>query len=78
MRSASFPVAVIFAAEIGDVRRFDTPPQLMAFVGLVPGERSTGDTVRRSSAPPSALCSFSRPDCFAHSRQVADPVRPQP
>jgi len=48
MRGASFLVAVIFAAEIGDVRRFDTPPQLTAFLGLVPGERSTGDTVRRS------------------------------
>lgn len=48
MRGASFLVAVTFAAEIGDVRRFDSPPQLMAFLGLVPGERSTGDTVRRS------------------------------
>lgn len=48
MRGASFLVAVTFAAEIGDVRRFDTPPQLMAFLGLVPGERSTGDTVRRA------------------------------
>lgn len=49
MRGASFLVAVTFAAEIGDVRRFDTPRQLMAFLGLVPGERSTGDTVRRTS-----------------------------
>ncbi|NRQ19082.1 hypothetical protein BHMPCIPO_06349 [Ensifer sesbaniae] len=49
MRGASFLVAVIFAAEVGDVRRFDNPPPLMAFLGLVPGERSTGDTVRRSS-----------------------------
>jgi transposase len=48
MRGASFLVAVTFAAEIGDVRRFETPPQLMAFLGLVPGERSTGDTIRRS------------------------------
>jgi transposase len=47
MRGASFLVAVTFAAEIGDIRRFDTPRQLMAFLGLVPGERSTGDTVRR-------------------------------
>jgi transposase len=47
MRGTSFLVAVTFAAEIGDVRRFDTPRQLMAFLGLVPGERSTGDTVRR-------------------------------
>lgn len=49
MRGASFLVAVTFAAEIGDVRRFDTPRQLMAFLGLVPGERSTGNTVRRTS-----------------------------
>ena len=42
LRGASFLVA-----EIGDVRRFDTPRQLMAFLGLVPAERSTGDTVRR-------------------------------
>lgn len=48
MRGASFLVAATFAAEIGDVRRFDTPRQLMSFLGLVPGERSTGDSVRRS------------------------------
>jgi transposase len=48
MRGVSFLVAVTFAAEIGDVRRFDTPRQLMSFLGLVPAERSTGDTVRRS------------------------------
>ena len=49
MRGASFLVAVTFAAEVGDIRRFDTPRQLMAFLGLVPGERSTGNTVRRTS-----------------------------
>jgi len=48
MRGASFLIAVTFAAEIGDVRRFETPRQLMAFLGLVPGERSTGKTVRRT------------------------------
>lgn len=47
MRGVSFLVAVIFAAEIGDVRRFDSPRQLMAFLGLVPSERSTGETIRR-------------------------------
>jgi transposase len=47
MRGASFLVAVTFAAEIGDVRRFDNPRQLMSFLGLVPAESSTGDTVRR-------------------------------
>jgi len=47
MRGASFVVAVTFAAEIGDVRRFDNPRQLMSFLGLVPAESSTGETVRR-------------------------------
>src|SRR6202163_3088771 len=47
MRGVSFVVAVTFAAEIGDVRRFDSPRQLMAFLGLIPSERSTGETVRR-------------------------------
>jgi transposase len=48
MRGVSFLVAVTFTAEIGDVRRFESPRQLMAFLGLVPSERSTGETVRRA------------------------------
>ncbi len=51
MRGASFLVAVIFTAEIGDVRRFDTPRQLMSFLGLVPAESSTGETIRRKGSP---------------------------
>lgn len=47
LRGVSFIVAVTFASEVGDVRRFDNPRQLMAFLGLVPSERSTGDTVKR-------------------------------
>jgi transposase len=48
MRGVSFIVAMTFVAEIGDVRRFANPRQLMAFLGLVPSERSTGETVRRA------------------------------
>jgi transposase len=48
MRGVSFLVAVTFVTEIGDVRRFDNPRQLMSFLGLVPSERSTGETVRRA------------------------------
>jgi len=48
MRGVSFAVAVTFVAEIGDLRRFDNPRQLMAFLGLVPSERSTGERVRRA------------------------------
>jgi transposase len=47
MRGVAFLSAVTFAAEIGDVRRFETPRQLMAYLGLVPSESSTGEQVRR-------------------------------
>ena len=33
--------------ELGDVRRFENPRHLMAYLGLVPSERSTGHSVRR-------------------------------
>ena len=49
MRGVGFLTAVTFVAEIGDVRRFKTPRQLMAYLGLVPSERSTGEQVRRGS-----------------------------
>jgi transposase len=47
MRGVAFLSAVTFVAEIGDVRRFDSPRQLMAYLGLVPSESSTGERVRR-------------------------------
>jgi transposase len=47
LRGVNLVVAVTFVAEIGDLRRFESPRQLMAYLGLVPGERSTGDAVRR-------------------------------
>jgi transposase len=47
LRGVDLIVAVTFAAEVGDVTRFESPRQLMGYLGLVPSERSTGDTVRR-------------------------------
>jgi transposase len=35
-------VAVGVIAMVGDMRRFDNPRQLMAYLGLVPGEHSSG------------------------------------
>jgi transposase len=37
----------VLVAEVGDFTRFSNPRQLMAYFGLIPGERSTGETVRR-------------------------------
>lgn len=41
--------AMTLVAELGDLRRFATAPQLMAAVGLVPAESSTGDKTTRLS-----------------------------
>lgn len=38
--------AAALVAEIGDPRRFDSPRQLMAYLGMVPSEHSTGDRRR--------------------------------
>lgn len=48
MRGVAFMTAVTFGVEIGDVRRFDNPRQLMAYLGLVPSESSTGERVKRA------------------------------
>jgi len=39
--------AVTIAAELVDLKRFASPRQLMAFLGLVPSEHSSGETQRR-------------------------------
>jgi transposase len=39
--------AMIILSELGDLRRFASASQLMAAVGLVPREYSTGDKTRR-------------------------------
>jgi len=48
MRGVAFMTAVTFVVEVGDVRRFDNPRQLMAYLGLVPSEHSTGERVKRA------------------------------
>jgi transposase len=47
MRGIDLIAAATFLAEIGDLSRFRTPHQLMAYLGLVPSEDSTGETIRR-------------------------------
>jgi transposase len=41
--------AMVVLAELGDISRFDSPRQLMAFLGLVPSEHSTGSRRRQGS-----------------------------
>ena len=47
LRGVAFSTAVTLVAEVGDLRRFEHPRHLMAFLGLVPSERSTGETRRQ-------------------------------
>lgn len=47
LRGVDLIVAVTFVTEVGDVKRFESPRQLMGYLGLVPGERSSGETIRR-------------------------------
>src|SRR5260370_14206298 len=49
MRGIDVISAATLLAEIGDLSRFRTPHELMAYLGLVPSEESTGDTVWRGS-----------------------------
>ena len=48
MRGVAFVVAVTLVAEVGDFSRFANPLQLMAYLGLVPSEHSSGRGVHRA------------------------------
>jgi transposase len=43
LRGLDFISAVTFVAAIGDLGRFETPRRLMAYLGLVPSEQSSGE-----------------------------------
>jgi transposase len=49
MRGVGLIVAVTVVGEVGDFSRFESPRQLMACLGLVPSEHSSGATVRRGA-----------------------------
>ena len=49
LRGIDLISATGFLAEIGDLARFQTPRELMAFLGLVPSEESTGKRIKRGS-----------------------------
>jgi transposase len=47
MRGMDLISATTLLAEIGDLSRFRTPHELMAYLGLVPSEESSGETIKR-------------------------------
>jgi transposase len=48
-RGVSLIVATTMLAELGDLSRFDKASQLMANLGLVPSEHSSGESIKRGS-----------------------------
>jgi transposase len=47
LRGIRIVTAATIMVEAGDLNRFESARQFMGYLGLVPGERSTGNTVRR-------------------------------
>ncbi len=47
LRGVNTTIAATVVAETGDITRFENPRQLMAWLGLVPTEHSSGNTTRR-------------------------------
>lgn len=47
MRGIAMHSAMVLMAELGDISRFDSPSQLMAYLGLVPSEHSSGERRRQ-------------------------------
>jgi transposase len=49
LRGVSLIVATTTVAEVGDMKRFENPEELMSYLGLVPSEHSSGEKTRRGS-----------------------------
>jgi transposase len=49
LRGVQFPAAVTLVAEMGALTRFESPRDLMKFLGLIPSEHSSGEKRRQGS-----------------------------
>ncbi len=78
--------AMVLATELGDVRRFESPRQLMAYVGLIPSEHSSGERRRLGAitkAGNTRVPPYPDPGCMALSeapgrRRVPPPPSTRP
>ena len=88
MRGIDLVAAVTILAEVGDLSRFESPRQLMAYLGLVPSERSTGESVRRGGITKAgngrarrvlveAAWSYRHPPRVGVEKQVLVPAAPE-
>ena len=49
LRGVSLIVSATTIAEVGDLKRFENPSELMSYLGLVPSEHSSGEKTKRGS-----------------------------
>jgi transposase len=75
IRGINTPTAIGLAGEVGDFARFATAEQFMGFVGLVPSERSSGES-RRQGSITRAGSSHARRGCWSSPRGTPGGARP--
>ena len=51
LRGINVVSAVVLAAELGELASFETAPQVMGYLGVVPSERSRGETRQQGPIP---------------------------
>lgn len=78
-KGIDFVAAVTLIAELGDLHRFEHPKQLMAYLGLVPSEHSTGESRVRGSITKSGNSHVRRvlieaAWCYRYSARMSRPV----
>jgi transposase len=89
MRGLDLVAAVTIVTEIGDLSRFAGPRELMAYLGLVPSERSTGDSVKRGGITKAgnsrarrmlveAAWSYKHPPRIGREKQARVAAAPEP
>src|SRR5207302_5785531 len=61
MRGMALVYAATLIAELGDLTRFANPRQLMAYLGLVPSEHSSGSSVKRGGITKAGNAAARRP-----------------
>jgi transposase len=74
MRGVRFTAAVILIAALGDLTRFDTPGQLMRYLGLTPSESSSGER-RRQGTITKAGNTFARRALIEGAWAYRDPAK---
>lgn len=78
-KGINFTAAAVILAELGDLRRFDHPRQLMAYLGLVPSEYSSGTSRTRGSITKTGNSHVRRmlvesAWCYRYSARLSRPV----